>query len=165
METYSRIGLLRSYGNLQSYWTTAKLCKLTDVLNYYEAMEIYSRIFVLFRRVGSRLAFSISFLLMNSVVSVVILALYTQWLGPLTAGLLWRARRTVLPDSTGWMRTTLWGRRWNRKNTLETGGEDVKNTLETSGEDVKNTLETGGKDDILWTLCVFLRFEVICELS
>ena len=25
VETYSRIGLLRSYGNLQSYWTTAKL--------------------------------------------------------------------------------------------------------------------------------------------
>jgi hypothetical protein len=44
METYSRIGLLRSYGNLQSYWTTTKLWKLTVVLNYYEAMETYSRI-------------------------------------------------------------------------------------------------------------------------
>jgi hypothetical protein len=33
METYSRIGLLRSYGNLQSYWTTTKLWKLTVVLN------------------------------------------------------------------------------------------------------------------------------------
>ena len=32
--TYSRIGLLRSYGNLQSYWTTAKLGKLTVVLDY-----------------------------------------------------------------------------------------------------------------------------------
>ena len=30
--TYSRIGLLRGYGNLQSYWTTAKLWKLTVVL-------------------------------------------------------------------------------------------------------------------------------------
>ena len=38
METYSRIGLLRSYGNLQSYWTTTKLWKLTVVLDYYEAM-------------------------------------------------------------------------------------------------------------------------------
>jgi hypothetical protein len=56
METYSRIGLIRShgnlqsywtstklYGNLQSYWTTTKLCKLTVVLDYYEAMETYSR--------------------------------------------------------------------------------------------------------------------------
>ncbi len=33
-ETYSRIGLLRSYGNLQSYWTTTKLWKLTVVLDY-----------------------------------------------------------------------------------------------------------------------------------
>jgi hypothetical protein len=41
---YSRIGLLRSYGNLQSYWTTSKLWKLPVVLNYYEAMETYSRI-------------------------------------------------------------------------------------------------------------------------
>ncbi len=44
MGTYSRIGLLRSNGNLQSYWTTAKLWKLTVVLDYYEAMETYSRI-------------------------------------------------------------------------------------------------------------------------
>ncbi len=43
-ETYSRIELLRSYGNLQSYWTTAKLWKLTVVLDYCEAMETYSRI-------------------------------------------------------------------------------------------------------------------------
>jgi hypothetical protein len=35
METYGRIELLRSYGNLQSYWTTAKLWKLTVVLDYY----------------------------------------------------------------------------------------------------------------------------------
>ena len=35
-EPYSRIGLLRSYGTLQSYWTTTKLWKLTVVLNYYE---------------------------------------------------------------------------------------------------------------------------------
>jgi hypothetical protein len=35
METYSRIGLLRSYGNLRSYWTTTKLWKLTVVLNYH----------------------------------------------------------------------------------------------------------------------------------
>ncbi len=34
METYSRIGILRSYGNLQSYWTNAKLWKLTVVLEY-----------------------------------------------------------------------------------------------------------------------------------
>ncbi len=34
METYSRIGLLRIYGNLQSYWTTANLWKLTVVLDY-----------------------------------------------------------------------------------------------------------------------------------
>jgi hypothetical protein len=52
METYSRIGLLRSYRNLQSYWTTTKLWnlqsywtttkpwKLTVVLDYYEAMEL-----------------------------------------------------------------------------------------------------------------------------
>ncbi len=44
METYSRIGLLRSYGNLQSYWTTRKLWKLTVVLDYYEVGETYSRI-------------------------------------------------------------------------------------------------------------------------
>ena len=43
-ETYSRIGLLRSYGNLQSYWTNAKLWKLIVVLDYYEALETYSRI-------------------------------------------------------------------------------------------------------------------------
>ncbi len=43
-ETYGRIGLLRSYGNLQSYWTTTKLLKLTVVYDYYEAMETYSRI-------------------------------------------------------------------------------------------------------------------------
>ncbi len=30
--------------NLQSYWTTTKLRKLTVVLNYYEAMQTYSRI-------------------------------------------------------------------------------------------------------------------------
>ena len=47
METYSRIGLLRRYGNLQSYWTTTKLWKLTVVLDYYEAMETYSRIGIL----------------------------------------------------------------------------------------------------------------------
>ncbi len=40
METYSRIGLMRSDGNLQSYWTTTKLLKLTVVLYYYEAMGI-----------------------------------------------------------------------------------------------------------------------------
>ncbi len=44
METYSRIVLLRRYGNLQSYWTTAKLWKLTVVLDYYDAMGTYSRI-------------------------------------------------------------------------------------------------------------------------
>jgi hypothetical protein len=44
METYSRSGLVRSYGNLQSYWTTTKLWKLTVVVDYYEAMETYSRI-------------------------------------------------------------------------------------------------------------------------
>jgi hypothetical protein len=38
METYSRIGLLRSYGNLQSYWTTTKLWELTVLLDYYEAI-------------------------------------------------------------------------------------------------------------------------------
>ncbi len=43
-ETYSRIGPLRSYENLQSYWTTTKLRKLTVVLDYYEAIETYSRI-------------------------------------------------------------------------------------------------------------------------
>jgi hypothetical protein len=55
METYSRIGLLRSYGNLQSYWTTTKLWYwtttklwiLTVVLDYYEAKETYSRIALL----------------------------------------------------------------------------------------------------------------------
>jgi hypothetical protein len=44
METYSRIGLLRNYENLQSYWTTTKLWKLTVVLDYYEAIETYSPI-------------------------------------------------------------------------------------------------------------------------
>jgi hypothetical protein len=44
MGTYSRIGPLVSYRNLQSYWTTTKLWKLTVVLGYYEAMETYSRI-------------------------------------------------------------------------------------------------------------------------
>ncbi len=40
IETYSRIGLLRSYGNLQSYWTTTKLWKLTVVLDYYELLNL-----------------------------------------------------------------------------------------------------------------------------
>jgi hypothetical protein len=31
-------------GNLQSYWTTTKLWKLTVVLDHYEAKETYSRI-------------------------------------------------------------------------------------------------------------------------
>jgi hypothetical protein len=44
METYSRIGLLRGYAKLQSFWTTTRLWKLTVVLDYYEAMETYSRI-------------------------------------------------------------------------------------------------------------------------
>ena len=35
IETYSRIGLMRSHGNLQSYCTTTKLWKLTVVLDYY----------------------------------------------------------------------------------------------------------------------------------
>jgi hypothetical protein len=39
METYSRIGLLRSYGNLQSYWTTTKLWKLTVVFRSFEDVE------------------------------------------------------------------------------------------------------------------------------
>ncbi len=39
LETYSGIGLLRSYANLESYWTTTKLCKLTVVLDFYEAMQ------------------------------------------------------------------------------------------------------------------------------
>ncbi len=41
-----------SYGNLQSHWTTTKLWKLTVVLDYYEAMETYSRI-GLFRSYGN----------------------------------------------------------------------------------------------------------------
>jgi hypothetical protein len=44
METYSRIGLEQSYGNLQSYWTRATLWKLTVVLYLSKAMETYSRI-------------------------------------------------------------------------------------------------------------------------
>jgi hypothetical protein len=44
LETYSRIGLLQSYGNLQSYWTSTKLWNLTVVLDYCEAMEPYSLI-------------------------------------------------------------------------------------------------------------------------
>ena len=44
METYSRIGLVQRYGNLQPYWTITKLWKLTVVLAYYEAMKTYSRI-------------------------------------------------------------------------------------------------------------------------
>jgi hypothetical protein len=43
-ETYSRIGLPRSQGNLQSYWTTTKSKKLTVVLDYQEVKETYSRI-------------------------------------------------------------------------------------------------------------------------
>jgi hypothetical protein len=43
-ETYSRIGLLQSNGNLQSYLTTTKLWKSSVVLDYYEAVETYSRI-------------------------------------------------------------------------------------------------------------------------
>ncbi len=39
--TYSRIVLPRSHGNLQSYWTTTKVWKLTVVFDYYEAMETY----------------------------------------------------------------------------------------------------------------------------
>ncbi len=44
IKTYSRIELLRSYRNLQSYWTTTNLLKLTVVLDYYESIETYSRI-------------------------------------------------------------------------------------------------------------------------
>ncbi len=33
LETYSRIGLVRGYGNLHSYWTSTKLRKLTVVLD------------------------------------------------------------------------------------------------------------------------------------
>ncbi len=51
-ETYSRIGLLRSQGNLRSYWTITKPRKLTVVLDYYEAMKTYSRIGLL-RRYGN----------------------------------------------------------------------------------------------------------------
>jgi hypothetical protein len=59
MENYSRIEPLRSYGNLQSYWTTTKLWKITVVLDYYEAMETYSRIGLLrsygtYSRIGLR---------------------------------------------------------------------------------------------------------------
>ncbi len=43
-ETYGRIGLLRGYGNLRSYWTTTRLWKLTVVLYYYGAIETYSRL-------------------------------------------------------------------------------------------------------------------------
>jgi hypothetical protein len=42
METYSRIRLLRSHGNLQSYWATTKLWKLAVVLEHYEAIETNS---------------------------------------------------------------------------------------------------------------------------
>jgi hypothetical protein len=42
LETYGRIGLLRSYENLQSYWTTSKLWKLTVVLDYFEAILLYN---------------------------------------------------------------------------------------------------------------------------
>ncbi len=44
MDTYSRIALGQSYGNLQSYWTRAKLLKPTVVLDQGKAMETYSRI-------------------------------------------------------------------------------------------------------------------------
>ncbi len=44
METYSRIELLRLYGNLQPYWTTTTLWKLAVVLDYYDFMETDSRI-------------------------------------------------------------------------------------------------------------------------
>ncbi len=37
-ETYSRIGLLRSYGNLQPYWTTTNLMEVTVVLYCCEAI-------------------------------------------------------------------------------------------------------------------------------
>ncbi len=36
--TSSRIRIVRSYGNLQSYWTSTKPWKLTVVLDYYEYM-------------------------------------------------------------------------------------------------------------------------------
>ncbi len=44
LETYSRIGLVGSHGNLQSYWTSTKLWKYTVVLSRYEALETYGRI-------------------------------------------------------------------------------------------------------------------------
>jgi hypothetical protein len=41
IETYSRIGIRRSYGNLQSYWaTTTKLWKLTVVLDYWKPWKL-----------------------------------------------------------------------------------------------------------------------------
>ncbi len=39
METYSRIGLLRGDGNLQSYWTTTRRWKIRVVLGYRNALE------------------------------------------------------------------------------------------------------------------------------
>ncbi len=44
IETLRSPWRLRFYGNLQSYWTTAELGKLTVVLDHYEDMETYSRI-------------------------------------------------------------------------------------------------------------------------
>jgi hypothetical protein len=44
METYSRIGLLRSYGNLQSYWTNTKLWKPTVVLAYLSIIGQSTRV-------------------------------------------------------------------------------------------------------------------------
>jgi hypothetical protein len=57
-ETYSRIGLLLRDGNLQSYWTTTKLLKLTVVLVYYETMKTYSRIRLLLGDVNLQSFFS-----------------------------------------------------------------------------------------------------------
>ncbi len=34
METHGRIEILRSYGNLQSFWTSTNLWKLTVVLDF-----------------------------------------------------------------------------------------------------------------------------------
>jgi hypothetical protein len=136
METYCHIGLLRSYGNLQSYWNTAKLWKLTVVLDYYEAMETYSRVPVS----GP--------LLVNEPDDA-----FQKNEAPTLFDLcLRKIQKTTLEAS---------GEDW--KTTLEASGEDRKTTLEASGEDVDRIVPRYVWDVLISFVNSLTNLNVICH--
>ncbi len=117
---YSRIGLLRSYGNLQSYWTTTKVWKLTVVLDYYEAKETYSRIGL--KRCQGNLqsyspmapgSFPFTISVSTSVLSFLLFSSFT----------------TINYTRNEWGRWKLHSKRVGKiETTLKTGGKDTNHT-------------------------------------